>query len=467
MDNKEKSLDIYLMGIGGTGMGAFAGLLKRKGHKVSGSDNALYSPMKEKLAEWGIDVHTPYQAKNLPSSCDLVIVGNVIRRENEEAVEIEKRNFAKDSFPGALNRLFLQDAVPIVAAGTHGKTTCSALLAHSLSSAKRDPGFLIGGIPINFNESFGLSSTKLAPFVVEGDEYDTAFFDKRPKFIHYAPQFLLLTSLEFDHADIYKDLDAVIKAFVSVLLTMTPNNILVVNRDDPNIKTAIALSNCQAKIVSYGSDGDYQSHDHQLLRDGIHFAVSYRGRRCGDLYLPLFGEHNVKNALGCYAILHQFGLSHEEIARGYKSFLGVKRRLEEKDHPSRIIIDDFAHHPSAVYETIKAARQKYPHKKICAIFEPRSATTCMKIFESRYSEAFLGADLVYLAPVGRDLPAHDRLNTDEIARFLNLRGTKAEAFLDYDSLKSSLSGIDPDYALLFMSNGDFKGMLKDAPQIFL
>lgn len=460
MNNKGKALDIYLMGIGGTGMGAFAGLLKRKGHRVSGSDNAVYSPMREKLAEWEINYRTPYNSENLPENCDLVIVGNVIRRDNPEALKIAEKNFAFDSFPSALNKFFLKDATPVVACGTHGKTTCSSLLAHTLHHAKTDPGFLIGGIPINFGESFRAPDKSGAPFVIEGDEYDTAFFDKRPKFVHYDPHYLLITSLEFDHGDIYKDLNAIISAFAELMRMLTSDRVMVINNDDKNIKEALRLANCRAKIFTYGSHGDYTAHEIKRDRNGARFTVRFHDENLCTLSLPLFGEHNVSNALGCFAILHQYGLSPKEIAAGFASFAGVKRRMEERFvKRDMVMVDDFAHHPSAVKVTIDAARQKYPDHKIVAIFEPRSATSCMKIFEKDYEEAFLSADRVMLAPVGRALPKDSRIDTEEIAKALSKRGVPATAFENYDSLRAEIAGVSPRSVLLFMSNGDFQGML--------
>ena len=229
IDNNPKQLDIYLMGIGGTGMGAFGGLLQSQGASVRGSDSQVFSPMKEKLADWGISYQTPYSAENLAKKPDLVIIGNVIRRENPEAQLVLKSEIPYESFPSALSKMFLKDSVPLVATGTHGKTTCSSLMAHTLYHAGFDPGFLIGGIPKNFQESFRLSSEQGKAFVVEGDEYDTAFFDKRPKFIHYRPQFLLLTSLEFDHGDIYADVDAIITEFTGLMNIMDERGVLVIN----------------------------------------------------------------------------------------------------------------------------------------------------------------------------------------------------------------------------------------------
>lgn len=460
MHNKDKGLDIYLMGIGGTGMGAFAGLLKAAGHKVRGSDNAVYSPMKEKLADWGISYHSPYGASNLPLNPELVVVGNVIRRENPEAQLMRERELKHDSFPSALRSLFLKSATSLVAAGTHGKTTCSALLAHSLNHAGRDPGFLVGGIPLNFGESFRVSHLAHYPFVVEGDEYDTAYFDKKPKFLHYQPNFLLLTSIEFDHGDIYADLDAVIDAFAELLAGRSADDIAIVNAHDANIKTALARANSQASIMTYGDGGDFEALDTSFDQSGISFSVQLKKSTLGAIRIPLFGFHNAHNALGCYAMLHSYGLSHEEIALGFASFLGVKRRLEVRSCTKGAIkIDDFAHHPTAVRETIKAARQKYPQKKLWAIFEPRSATSCTARFQGDYVKALSGADRVILAPLGRTLAPDLMLNTNEMAHSLNGQGLHAEAHVGYESLQASIKTAGTGDVLLFMSNGDFQGHL--------
>lgn len=468
MEKQDNALDIYLMGIGGTGMGAFAGLLKSQGHRVRGSDNAVYSPMREKLTDWGISYQTPYQPENLAPRPDLVIVGNVIRKDNPEAVFMREQDLAHESFPQALNRLFLGKACSIVASGTHGKTTCSALLAHVLYHADRDPGFLIGGIPQNFGESFRASKKAQYPFVVEGDEYDTAYFDKSPKFMHYRPDILLLTSVEFDHADIYQDLDAVIGAFARLLATMPEHSAVVISHEDQNIREAIKRSGCKAKILSYGPLGDWQAHKEFFSPAGISFSVLRDGQDQGEITLPLFGQHNLANGLGCYAVLRQFGLSHDEIKLGFASFLGVKRRLEVRyEHNDITIIDDFAHHPTAVKETIKAARQKYPTKKLWAIFEPRSATSCTKVFENAYIEALHDADRVIFAPVGRNLAAPLKLDTAKMAQVLIERGISASAYDSYEQFKREFCQVTPNSVLLFMSNGDLGGHMQNVENLLV
>ena len=454
-------MDIYLMGIGGTGMGALAGLLKSQGHHVRGSDSAVYSPMREKLADWGINYLTPYDPENLKNKPDLIIVGNVIRRDNPEAQIMQEKDLPYESFPSALKRLFLNKACSIVASGTHGKTTCSALISHVLYQNSYDPGFLIGGIPLNFNESFRAPGQTNNVFVVEGDEYDTAYFDKSPKFMHYRPDLLLLTSIEFDHGDIYADLDAVIRAFTNLLSTLDATKKIIINHNDQNIRKALSQSQCQAKIMSYGPLGNYQASKPAFLPSGLNLSVLLDGQNQGEIAIPLFGHHNLSNALGCYAILHQYGLSHEQISAGFKSFLGVKRRLEVRcEKNGHILLDDFAHHPTAVCETIKAVRQKYPKRHIIAIFEPRSATSAGKVFTTEYIQALSQADQVILAPVGRNLAPDQKLPTKEIALKINFLGKKASAHDDYDDFKQAFSHLEPNSVLLFMSNGDLGGNMQ-------
>ncbi len=463
---EQKVKDIYFMGIGGTAMGSLAGLLKSAGFNVRGSDNNVYSPMKEKLASLNIDYQTPYDQKNLHPKPDLVIVGNVIRRDNPESLEMQRLELNYESFPSFLNKYFLSNRKSLVISGTHGKTTSSSLLAHTLFSAKKKPGFLIGGILKNFNGGF-LAPLDNGPFVIEGDEYDTAYFDKQPKFMHYKPNILLLTSIEFDHADIYKDLDAVINAFSNLLKTMTNNDIIIANSECKNIKTAISLSHTKAKIYTYGETGDFRAKSTIFDNNGLKFNVFFKEENLGEVFIPLYGKHNLMNALGVYAMAHSFLLTHQEICEGFKTFLGVKRRLEEiYNKNSLVAIDDFAHHPTAVRETILAAKQKYPDKKLIAIFEPRSATSCMKIFEDDYASAFLNADRVMIAPVGRNLAQDQIINTHKIAQLLNDQNIEAQAFTNYEDFKLELSKIKDNNCLLFMSNGDFGGLLSNIYQIF-
>ena len=464
MDKKIKN--IYFMGIGGTAMGSLAGLLKSIGYNVYGSDKGVYSPMKEFLENLDISYKTPYDPQNLYPAADLVIIGNVIRKDNPENIELSKLNIPYESLPSFLEKYILSDRDSLVVSGTHGKTTSSSLLAHTLHDFNKSTGFLIGGVLKNFLAGF-LAPGKNGPFVIEGDEYDTAYFDKQPKFMHYKPNILLVTSIEFDHADIYDDLDAIIQAFAKLFASMSFDKTIIINNECPNIKKALKLSNTQAKILSYGYGGDFYYQNALLDKDGIKYEVIFQEKNLGDIQISLYGNHNLMNSLGVYAMLFAYNLAHKDIRSGFKSFLGVKRRMDEIfNKNSLVMIDDFAHHPTAVKETIKAAKQKYPDKKIVAIFEPRSATSCLKIFEDDYINSLLQADITMLAPVGRNLDKNLIINTSYIANSLNNKNIISYSFNNYADLVLELKKLSSNYCFLFMSNGDMGGVLKPDSELF-
>lgn len=468
MINKNIPKDIYLCGIGGTGMGAFAGLLKQKGLLVRGSDFHVYSPMKEKLKAWGIEYITPYNADNLLKKPDLVIIGNVIRRDNPESQYILSNDIPYDSFPHALKEFFLKNAIPLVITGTHGKTTTSALIAHAIKSSKKDLGYLIGGIPLNYGESFLCPNGSNSPFVVEGDEYDTAFFDKGPKFLHYCPKFLLTTSLEYDHADIYPDLKSIIKSFSDLYRLLDKDCVLVYNNEENNIKIAITNSEVKSKIFSYGLNGDYQAKNITYNDFGTSFDVYFKEKYLGQIKTELFGKHNLKNSLGAYAILHQYGLNHKEIYDGFISFKGVKRRLELLGQNKKLtLIDDFAHHPTAIFETLIGIRQRFPKKIIWVIFEPRSASSCRKVFEDDFVKAFLNADRVFIGPVARALDENIMLDTKKVANSINSLGKMAKAYEDYNSLLLDITKDDQSKVIVIMTNGDLLGQKENITDILL
>jgi UDP-N-acetylmuramate: L-alanyl-gamma-D-glutamyl-meso-diaminopimelate ligase len=457
-----KKNDVYLMGIGGTGIGAFAGLLKKAGYSVRGSDSAVYSPMKEKLSDWKINYKTPYCSKNIRPDPDLVIIGNVIRSSNEEAQEVAIKKIPRLSFPQALNKLFLKNSKPIVACGTHGKTTCTSLLAHALFCAGKDPGFLVGGIPINFGESARLSSKKNgAPFVIEGDEYDTAYFDKQPKFLHYSAKLILATSLEFDHADIYENVEQISKAFSKLFSQLDSSGLIIINSDSPKLLEALKNSSTSAQVITYGKSGTVRAADLDFNSNGISFTPVVEKEILEPIEIPLFGKHNLSNALGCFALLNYFGLSHKQIKNSFLSFKGVKRRFEKKTGHAQVVIDDFAHHPTAVRETIIAAQQNYPQKEIWAIFEPRSATSCSNIFQEQYISALINASHVLIAPKGRKNLGDNALDTKMLASSICKLGGQAKAFESYQDLKDDLFLSPQGSVLLFMSNGNFDNQLND------
>ncbi|HEY1101119.1 MAG TPA: Mur ligase family protein [Myxococcota bacterium] len=473
---------IHLIGVAGTGMGSFAGLLKAAGYDVRGSDEGVYPPMSDKLKDWGIPTMSPYASANLEPAPDLVVVGNVVKKDNVEAVAMRDKHLQHASFPATLGELFLTKRHSVVVAGTHGKTTTSSVLAWTLLSAGRDPGWLVGGVPAGsghaMGESFRLGQPgPTSPFVVEGDEYDTAYFDKGPKFLHYAPRSLLCTSLEYDHADIYPNVGAIIARFAEVM-SLVPSAAegghIVLWADEPNLKKARAEAPVTARITSYAERAETNGDSANVVADnvvenadGLSFDVVVDGVVRGHLTSPLAGRHNLLNLLGGYAILSVhtggLGLSHDEIAAGYASFPGVKRRLEVRGEADGVVVvDDFAHHPTAVRLTIEGAKKRWPDRPLWAIFEPRSATSCRKIFQDDYARAFDAADKVLLAPPGRLLDPSIALDVPQLATDLVARGKDATATDSIDEIvllaRATAARGHSGAVLLCMSNGAFGGI---------
>jgi UDP-N-acetylmuramate: L-alanyl-gamma-D-glutamyl-meso-diaminopimelate ligase len=454
---------IHLVGVAGTGMGAFAGMLKAAGYTVTGSDENVYPPMSDMLREWGIEVFTPYAPENLDrAKPDLVIIGNVIRRVNPEATAVRERGLPQMSFPAAFGSLILADKHSVVIVGTHGKTTVSALMAHVLASAGKDPTFLVGGVTLNYGGNFRLGKGKYV--VVEGDEYDTAYFDKGPKFLHYRARTAMLTSIEFDHADIYRDLAHYESAFESFCKTLPKDGTLAVSATYPRA-VEIARRASTAKVLTYAVNGkaDYRADNEKFSSDGAHFRIYTPKGKAQDLVLPMSGYHNIENAAGVYAAARSLGLTHPQIARGFETFKGVKRRQEERGEVGGVlVIDDFAHHPTAVRETIEGIRQRYPERRLWAVFEPRSNTSRRNIHQSEYAAAFVGADLATLRePEPHDkVPADQQLNIRTVIEALNSQGIVADSSPDVPELVRRVSTeARPNDLILVMSNGSFGGFI--------
>ena len=455
---------VHLVGVAGTGMGSFAGMLKASGFHVTGSDENVYPPMSDMLRTWGIPVMTPYAAANLDlANPDLVVIGNVVRRVNPEATAVRERGLPQVSFPAALGELFLAQRHPVVVAGTHGKTTTSALMGHVLAQAGRDPSFLVGGVTLN---SAGNYRVGQGPHVVvEGDEYDTAYFDKGPKFLHYRPRTLLLTSVEFDHADIYRDMAHYESAFEKLVQLVPGDGTLAVCAAYPN---AVALAR-RAKVrpVTYqgkeGADADVVPRRLRFSEAGAHFDVVVRGQPQGEVLLPLGGSHNVENALGVYACARALGLSHAEVREGFATFLGVKRRQEVRADVGGIrVVDDFAHHPTAVRETLAAVKGRYAGRRLVAVFEPRSNTSRRNIHQQDYAAAFDAADAAYIkVPERHDkVPVGEELDVPRLVEELRARGVQAEGGTDVPALARQVAAAArPGDVLLVMSNGSFGGFI--------
>jgi UDP-N-acetylmuramate: L-alanyl-gamma-D-glutamyl-meso-diaminopimelate ligase len=462
-------MHIYLLGIAGTGMGSFAGLLRAAGYEVSGSDENVYPPMSDKLRDWGIEVHTPYRADNLWARGrppDLAVVGNVIRAQNVEAAELRRRGVPHVSFPEALEELFLLDKHPVVVVGTHGKTTSTSLLAWTLQSAGRDPSMLVGGVPLNFSEGFRLGQGP--HFAIEGDEYDTAYFDKGPKFLHYLARTAVFTGAEFDHADIYRDLPHYESAFLRFFEELPADGYLAACGGFANWRRLVGAAPC--KVESYlgregpcadGSAPDWGVRGLELSSGRSRFDVLYRGGFEARLELAACGRHNVENALGVFAACRSLGLSAAEIGRGFSTFLGVKRRQELRGEVRGVaVIDDFAHHPTAVRETIAAIRAGWPGRRLVAVFEPRSNTAMRKVHEEEYAHAFAGAaEAILAAPSAiAKVPEGERVDARHLTGLIAAAGTPARCFATPDEIVAALVGeLREGDVVLGMSNGAFGG----------
>jgi UDP-N-acetylmuramate: L-alanyl-gamma-D-glutamyl-meso-diaminopimelate ligase len=448
---------IHLMGICGTAMASLAGLLKEKGFHVTGSDQNFYPPMSTQLENLKIPIMTGYSAENLNPAPQLVIVGNVISRDNPEAQKLLELGIPYLSLPQAMSRFLIESRKSVVIAGTHGKTTTTALAAWAADCAGLKPGFLVGGIPKNYNQSFRVSQGDW--FIIEGDEYDTAFFDKVPKFIHYKPKYVILTSIEFDHADIYRDLEHVKEAFIQLLKLIPVDGVLIYNAEDENIKSI--LHHCKAPIVSYGwKQGDVQILSHSVQRTGIEFVLSFKNR-VHEFFLPMFGEYNVWNAAAIFALVETVGWK-ASLKDTFTRFQGVKRRQELIGSPRNIqIIEDFAHHPTAVEKTIVTFKNRPGGGKVHAVFEPRSATSRRNIFQDAYAKAFQKADFVYITqPFAQDkIPIEQRLSSQKLVDAVISAGSQACLCTDVNDIIERIKAqAVPGDTILIMSNGGFDGI---------
>jgi UDP-N-acetylmuramate: L-alanyl-gamma-D-glutamyl-meso-diaminopimelate ligase len=454
---------IHLVGVAGTGMGSYAGMLKAAGYAVTGSDESIYPPMSDMLEAWGVTAMTPYSAENLDRATpDLVIIGNVIRRVNPEATAVRERRIPSMSFPAAFGSLVLAGRHSVVIAGTHGKTTTSALISHVLVSAGTDPSFLVGGVTLNYDGNFRIGQ---GPFVVvEGDEYDTAYFDKGPKFMHYRARTAMLTSVEFDHADIYRDMAHYESAYDKFAATLPEDGFLAVAASYPNA-VAIARRSSRAYVATYAADGEaeYSARHLRFGPEGARFTIVEPRGDAGEFLLPMSGHHNVENALGVYAIARSLGLSADQIREGFASFAGVKRRQEIRGEIGDVlVIDDFAHHPTAVRETIAAIRLRYPQRRLWAIFEPRSNTSRRNIHQTEYAHSFEGATRASIrVPEPHDkVPVDEQLDINKVVAALNERGIQADASPDTSVLvRRVIAEAQPGDVLLVMSNGAFGGFI--------
>jgi UDP-N-acetylmuramate: L-alanyl-gamma-D-glutamyl-meso-diaminopimelate ligase len=455
---------IHLLGVCGTGMGAFAGTLAALGYEVTGSDENLYPPMSHVLEASGVRTFKGYRPENLTEARpDLVIVGNVIRRVNPEAAAVRERGLAHMSFPAALGALCIRDRHGVVVVGTHGKTTTTALMGHVLVSAGRDPSFLVGGVTLNTGTSFRVGRGD--HFAVEGDEYDTAYFDKGPKFLHYRPRTAILTSLELDHADIYRDLAHYRSAFEKFLSLLPRDGYVAACARYPDAVSLARAACPRAETYTSGREpATWQADEIIHGEAGTYFDVVREGKKVQRVLLPVGGPHNVENALGVVAAASALGLSLAEIAGGVATFNGVKRRQEVRGEPGGVlVIDDFAHHPTAVRETLVSIRSRFPQRPVWAIFEPRSNTSRRSLHHADYARAFFGATRVILmTPQPTDqVPEDERLDVGRLAEDISRDGSPAQTVSSVAEIVATVaSQATRGELLLVMSNGPFGGVVE-------
>jgi UDP-N-acetylmuramate: L-alanyl-gamma-D-glutamyl-meso-diaminopimelate ligase len=452
---------VHLIAISGVAMTSLAGMLKSRGLEVSGSDQNVYPPASTLLERLGIPVRIGYRPENLDPTPDLVVVGNAVSRTNPEVAGMLERNLPYTSMPDAIRRFFLAGKRSLVVAGTHGKTTSTAMLAWVLASAGRDPSLMLGGEALDFAGNFRLGTGQ--DFVIEGDEYDTAFFDKGPKFLHYEPRGLVLTAVEYDHADIYRNLEEVTAAFVKLLKIVPLDAPVLACSDFPQIERTLRDSGRGVERFGLAPTADWRATAIRDERGRTRFTVCFEGRAEAELAIRPIGEMNVRNALGVFALCRKLGLSAADIRPGLESFRGVRRRQEVIRAEPVTVIDDFAHHPTAIAASLEGVRRRYPGRKLWTVFEPRSNTSRRRTFQKELAEALRDTDVAVVASVffkeTDPLPEADRLSVLQVIEDLRAAGREAETFPDNEKILEYLCrGVRPGDVVVFMSNGAFGGL---------
>jgi UDP-N-acetylmuramate: L-alanyl-gamma-D-glutamyl-meso-diaminopimelate ligase len=455
----------HLIGICGTAMASLAGMLQTKGHRVTGSDQNVYPPMSTQLESLGIEIVTGYRAENADHGADVVIVGNAVSRGNPELEEVLNRKLVYKSQAETVKEEFIRGKCSLVIAGTHGKTTTTSLASWVCEVGGLNPSFLVGGIVQNFGASFRVTDSDY--FVIEGDEYDTAYFDKKPKFMHYLPEIAIVNNVEFDHADIYRDLID-IKFQFSRLMNLVPGNgRLIVGVDSP--VAAEVLESMRPKIhtqiETFGltDAAKWQARNLDFSGQRTKFSVYREGAHWADFETSLIGEFNVKNSLAVIIAADAWGITREKIQEAFQTFKSVKRRMEVRGIEKGVtVIDDFAHHPTAVGETLKALKLKYPGQRIIAIFEPRSWSSRLAVFQEPYSKAFSYSDYVVISGVYNTAKASELgkvLDVDELVETIRMQGKPAHSFPDADSIVEHIaSDLMQGDVVAIMSNGGFGGI---------
>ena len=443
---------VHFTGICGTAMGSLAAALRDRGVEVTGSDDNVYPPMSTFLEGKGITIRKGFRPENLPADADFVVIGNAMTRGNPEVEAVLNRKLLYYSLPEALKFFFLRGRHNLVVAGTHGKTTTTSLLAWIFESAGLAPSWLIGGIPGNLGQGCRLGESKY--FIIEGDEYDTAFFDKRSKFVHYLPELLIVNNIEFDHADIFRDLEDVMTSFRRLLQIVPGEGMVLLNGDDPNCRKL--AESCPAPLVEVGFSPNAGNHigEVHLGREASSF------RLFGETFeIPMIGEFNVRNAAMAVSAAHFYNVPFAEIRKALKSFTGIRRRQEVRGEAGGVtVVDDFGHHPTAIAQTLEGLRVKFPGAKLWAVFEPRSNTTRRAVFQEVLPQAFAHADGVVLAQVARmdQLPENERLNPEKVVEELRRAGKEAFYEPDTAAIIKRVTGLaDQGDVIVVFSNGGF------------
>ena len=456
----ETARKIHILGVAGTAMGTFARMLAARGYDVRGSDVACYPPMSDQLAAASIPITLGYAAANLDWGPDLVIVGNVIRRDNPEALEVVRRALPYGSFPEVFGQGFLPGRRPVVITGTHGKTTTTSLTAVLLRGGGRDPGLFVGGVPRDFGQSFLLGSG--AHFVIEGDEYDTAYFDKIPKFLHYRPEVGVITNIEFDHADIYPNVEIIEAEFAKFVALIPAAGRLIVHGGDVRASRVARASS--AAVETYGVPGaTWTATEVDVGQDRTTFTLCHGSVPVGRLHSPLPGAHNLDNALAALAVALGEGVTFDDAATALAGFQGVKKRQEVKGVERGVtVIDDFAHHPTAVRETVRAIRARYPAARLFCCFEIESNTSRRRAFQDAYPPAFEGATAVlFCRPLEKadNLPPEERIQLSEVVAALRDEGILAELIPEVGDMVAWLAArVQPGDVVLGMSGRHFYGL---------
>ena len=456
----------HLIGICGTAMASLAGMLQARGHRVTGSDQNVYPPMSTQLESLGIEIMSGYNAENTDLPRDVTVVGNTIMRGNPELEEVLNRKLLYRSQAETVRDEFIRGRRSMVVAGTHGKTTTTSIAAWICEVGGLDPSFLVGGVVQNFGQSFRVTDGNY--FVIEGDEYDTAFFDKKPKFMSYLPEIAIVGNIEFDHADIYKDLDAIKWQFSRLMNLVPGNGRLICGIDSPVVGDVIASmeGKLHTTVETFGlsDNAKWQARDLEFAGSGTKFKVFREGEQWAEFSTQMIGEFNVRNCLAVIIAADAWGISQEKIQQAFDTFKSVKRRMEIRGVERGVtVIDDFAHHPTAVDETLKALRQRYADNRLIAVFEPRSRSSRLSIFEEKYREAFVHADQVIIAGVFNPEDAKKYgdtlLDVDKLVSDIAATGKVASTFADADAIVAHLAPEMRDGDVVaVMSNGGFGGI---------